>query len=75
MYLCLCKGVTEAQVRRIARTGVLTADDLIRGLGLREKRLCGRCIRDIAEFVDLATREAVESQARSEATGSETTGT
>jgi hypothetical protein len=54
---------------------VLTADDLIRGLGLREKRLCGRCIRDIAEFVDLATREAVESQARSEATGSETTGT
>jgi bacterioferritin-associated ferredoxin len=57
VYLCLCKGVTEADVRRLARDGVLTAQGLIRHLGLTEKRLCGRCIREIAEFVELARRE------------------
>jgi len=57
VYLCLCKGVTEADVRRLAREGVVTAPGLIRHLGLAEKRLCGRCIRDIAEFVELAVRE------------------
>jgi bacterioferritin-associated ferredoxin len=49
--------VTEADVRRLAREGVLTAPDLIKHLGLAEKRLCGRCIREIAEFVELATVE------------------
>ena len=65
MYLCLCKGVTEADVRRLAREGVLTAPGLIRHLGLTEKRLCGRCIREIAEFVELATREDLATLVKS----------
>ena len=64
MYLCLCKGVTEADVRRLAREGVITAPGLIRHLGLAEKRLCGRCIREIAEFVELATREDLPAVAK-----------
>jgi bacterioferritin-associated ferredoxin len=53
--------VTEADVRRLARDGVLTAPELIKHLGLAEKRLCGRCIREIAEFVELATVEELTS--------------
>lgn len=69
MYLCLCKGVTEAQVRQLARSGTTTAPALISALGLKEKRLCGRCIRDIAEFVKLATLEAIDPIAESERQG------
>jgi len=57
LYLCLCKGVTEAQVLRLARAGNTSAEALARALGLRDKRLCGRCIRDIAEFVALAASD------------------
>jgi bacterioferritin-associated ferredoxin len=75
VYLCLCKGVTEAEVRRLAREGVLTAPDLIKRLGLAEKRLCGRCIREIAEFVELATIEDLTSAVESRKTNPETAGT
>lgn len=54
MYLCLCKGVTEARVLGLAREGVTSAQELVTALGLRDKRLCGRCIREIEEFVALA---------------------
>ncbi len=75
MYLCLCKGVTEAEVRRLAREGVRTAPDLIKHLGLAEKRLCGRCIRDIAEFVELATLEDLTSEVESRKPNREAAGT
>ncbi|HEY7066029.1 MAG TPA: (2Fe-2S)-binding protein [Chloroflexota bacterium] len=59
MYLCLCKGVTEADVVRVARAGITTAEGLIVALGLRDPECCGRCAEEIEEFVALALREGI----------------
>ncbi|GIW06639.1 MAG: hypothetical protein KatS3mg060_1444 [Dehalococcoidia bacterium] len=58
MYICLCRGLTEADIEAAGRAGHTTADDLIAVLGLDHPRCCGRCQRDIDDFVDLAERAA-----------------
>ena len=54
MYVCLCKGITEAQVRELGREGKCTANELACELGILEKGCCGRCARNIEDFVALA---------------------
>jgi bacterioferritin-associated ferredoxin len=54
MYVCLCKGVTETQVRQLGRSGAVTAGALINVLQLDDDRCCGRCIRSIDSLVALA---------------------
>ena len=39
---------------RAGQAGVTEADELIAKFGLTDKRCCGRCIRQIHTFVDLA---------------------
>lgn len=57
MYLCLCKAVTESDVKQVARSGVVTAEELIQALGLEDDDCCGRCTLQIEEFVAVAVRE------------------
>jgi bacterioferritin-associated ferredoxin len=54
MYVCLCKGVTEARVRQVASAGSTTAETLIDALGLADKQCCGRCARNIQKLVVIA---------------------
>ena len=58
MYLCLCKGIRESQVRALGRAGICSADALAAMLGLAEEGVCGRYLRQIEVLVALATREA-----------------
>jgi bacterioferritin-associated ferredoxin len=58
MYICLCKGISESQVRELGLAGICSADALASTLGLEEEGVCGRCIRKIEALVALATREA-----------------
>ena len=57
MYVCLCKGITEKDLHRAARAGVVTADGLTRTFGLDDTACCGRCVRNIDELVALARGE------------------
>jgi bacterioferritin-associated ferredoxin len=57
MYVCLCKGLTDSDVKDIARAGHTTAEALIGALGLEDPECCGRCALDIDDFVALAQRE------------------
>jgi bacterioferritin-associated ferredoxin len=57
VYLCLCKGLTESDVRRQARCGSYTVDALIADLGLEDDDCCGRCARDADEFEAIAAPE------------------
>ena len=57
MYLCLCKGLTEDDVRHAARAGCTTGSALIERLGLDDEICCGRCVLDIEPFVTVARRE------------------
>jgi bacterioferritin-associated ferredoxin len=56
VYICLCKGIRESEVQALGRSGVCSAEALALTLGLEEEGLCGRCLRDIDDLVDLAMR-------------------
>lgn len=57
MYLCLCKGITESDVRDAGRAGIVMPCQIKAKFGLREAGCCGRCSKNIQEFVQLATSE------------------
>ena len=63
MYVCLCKGLTESDVREAGRQGCLTTRQIIAEFGLRENGCCGRCAKNIHELVDLA-KSQLESACR-----------
>ena len=51
MYVCVCKGISEARVQRLGAAGHVAAEPLINALGLRDADCCGRCELEIDEFV------------------------
>ena len=57
MYLCLCKGITESDVREAGQSGIVMPCQLRAKFGLKESGCCGRCSKNIREFVELATAE------------------
>ena len=54
MYICLCRGITEAQARELWRQGFTSAEALIEHLRLRDDEACGYCERHIDEFMAIA---------------------
>lgn len=57
MYLCLCKGITESHVREVGRSGIVMPCQLRAKFGLKESGCCGRCSKNIQEFVEIAAAE------------------
>jgi bacterioferritin-associated ferredoxin len=55
MFVCLCKGLTESDVRLAGTTCPLEADALTQALGLDDRDCCGRCARNIDRLVALAS--------------------
>ncbi len=58
MFICLCKGLREVDVRSAARAGCTSPEALIAQLRLDADDCCGRCLREIDLLVDLAVGEA-----------------
>lgn len=51
MYICVCRAVTAADVRRLADVGLATPDALIRHLRLDAPDCCGRCACAIEQIL------------------------
>jgi bacterioferritin-associated ferredoxin len=49
MYVCLCHGFTEKQVRGAVSEGPCTVSDVYRRLG--ETPQCGQCVCTVLDFV------------------------
>ena len=49
MYVCLCKGVTDNQIREAAHQGCGSLRDLRRELGVGGQ--CGKCVREAHEVL------------------------
>jgi bacterioferritin-associated ferredoxin len=60
MYVCLCNGITDGQIRSAITEGARTLTDLKATLGVAS--CCGRC-------ADCASSLIVESCARAEPAG------
>ncbi|HMS84309.1 MAG TPA: (2Fe-2S)-binding protein [Nitrospira sp.] len=58
MYMCLCKGVTESEVRAAGRDGIVMASQLKAKFDLKCNGCCGRCAKNIHEFVEVAVQGA-----------------
>jgi bacterioferritin-associated ferredoxin len=54
MYVCICKGIREEDVRNLGRSGPVTASQVVSELGLDSAQCCGRCLRTVDRFVRLA---------------------
>ena len=57
MYLCLCKGIKESDVREAGRAGIVMPCQLRAEFGLKDIGCCGRCSKNIQEFVEIAIAE------------------
>jgi bacterioferritin-associated ferredoxin len=55
MYLCLCKGLTESDVQRLCPKTPQSPDAVVARLGLEDDDCCGRCARNIHEFLAFTT--------------------
>lgn len=57
MYVCLCHGVTDSEIRRLVRAeGVCTMRELSRKLGVATQ--CGRCGQCARDVLDAAVQDA-----------------
>ncbi len=61
MYVCLCNGITESDVREAGRTGCVMPCQLKSKFGLKQTGCCGRCAKNIHEFVEIAVQGASTS--------------
>ena len=54
MYVCLCHGVTDHDIRRAAESGVRTVSELTMRTGLGSG--CGSCTSMASEIIDEVSR-------------------
>jgi len=54
MYLCSCKGVSDKDVCRLGRCGIVSPEALIEALELDDEECCGRCALMIDTFAEIA---------------------
>ncbi|TAM45371.1 MAG: (2Fe-2S)-binding protein [Gammaproteobacteria bacterium] len=62
MYVCLCKGVTDGQIREAVREGACTVRELGARLGVAT--CCGRCASHARIVLDEALNAAVRKANR-----------
>ena len=51
MYVCLCKGLTEADIQRAIGQESRISARAIAALGLDDEAACGRCLHDIDDLL------------------------
>ncbi len=68
MYICVCKGIKESDVRSLGREGITCPKLLASTLGINDKdSCCGRCLKNVSNFVTIAIDERARSQSSVEA--------
>jgi len=50
MYVCICNGYRDAEISRVARSGVRSAREAYRTLGCGPR--CGQCLDVAQELID-----------------------
>ena len=57
MYVCICKGIRECDLRELGQAGITCPKTIARTLGIDDKEnCCGRCIKKVGQFVKIAVK-------------------
>ncbi len=59
MYLCICKAVSDQQIRQAIREGARTVGEISTRFGAGTE--CGKCLESIHEYVDACLAAPVVS--------------
>lgn len=54
MYVCLCKGLTEADIRRMAPKREVCPETFKACFGFDDEECCGQCAENVAELIAIA---------------------
>ena len=60
MYVCICNGYREAEIREVAGEGITRAQDAYMALG--NGPCCGRCLDVAQAVIDSSQASAVAAQ-------------
>ncbi|PPC91635.1 MAG: (2Fe-2S)-binding protein [Methylobacter sp.] len=55
MYVCVCKAVTDSQIKNAVESGACTRKQLFNCLGVGGD--CGKCSRHVKEVLDSALQQ------------------
>ncbi|PIE82915.1 MAG: hypothetical protein CSA09_04300 [Candidatus Contendobacter odensis] len=55
MFLCICKSVTDREIRHMVDEGARTMGDLNIRFGIGNE--CGKCINDVNQYLDTCLAE------------------
>jgi bacterioferritin-associated ferredoxin len=61
VYICLCHGITDSQIRNCVRAGARTLGDLSGTLGVATQ--CGSCATSACEVLDQTLGSATPADA------------
>jgi len=65
MYVCLCQGITDGQIRQATRQGCANFRELRSRLGVASQ--CGKCARSAKQIMRECQREIAAEQSPSNA--------
>jgi len=70
MYVCLCKGLTESDVRQAVLSqqlaGKVDADRLTKTLGVDDEDCCGRCMKNVHRLITIADCQSCTGSTRAQ---------
>jgi len=57
MYVCICKGLTESEVREVAQCQAQSPEALVDAIGWNDGVCCGRCASTVDRIFSFVTRD------------------
>jgi len=66
MYVCLCQGITDSQIRQAVRRGCASFRELRNCLGVASQ--CGKCARSAKQLLRETRREIAAEQSSASST-------
>lgn len=66
MFVCICKGIRESDVRELVAGRCVDPDLVLEVLGLDDPGICGRCPREISAIIEQAGGRVADAESVAE---------
>jgi bacterioferritin-associated ferredoxin len=62
MFVCICKGIRESEVRQLVAGRCVEPELVLEVLGLDDPGVCGRCPREISAIIEQAGGRVADAE-------------